>query len=155
MKKVLGRALVTFPELSTLLKEIQAILNDRPLTYVNSNIQDLQPLTPSQLLFGFNITALPYPPSDATELSDPTFGDHSSLSRAQHRRSALYTHFTTRFCRECLSFLREIHSYHQKRHQSPRNVIQVGDVVLVADTDKPRHHWQLGLVTQLICGSDK
>ena len=31
----------------------------------------------------------------------------------------------------------------------------MGDVVLVADTDKHRHHWELGVVTELILGADK
>ena len=79
LKKVLGRSLVTLSEFSTLIKERQAILNDRPFTYINSNIHDLQPLTPSQLLFGFNTTPLPYPPYDITESSDPTFGDKDDI----------------------------------------------------------------------------
>ena len=54
-----------------------------------------------------------------------------------------------------MSFLREIHSLHVKKHQSTHNSIKVGDVVLVADTDKPRHHLELGLVQDLILGADK
>ena len=115
LKKVLGRSLVTFSELSTLLKEIQAVLNDRPLTYINSDIHDLQPLTPSQLLFGYNTTPLPYPPYDASEPFDPTFGDKNDILRAHTRRSALYHHFSSRFCKEYLSFLREIHSLHHRK----------------------------------------
>ncbi len=155
LKKVLGRSFVSLSELSTLLKEIQAVLNDRPLTYVNSDIQDLQPLTPSQLLFGYNVTALPYPPYADDESSDPTFGDKDDISRAQHRRSALYHHFSSRFSKEYLSFLREIHSLHHCKQSSSENHIKVGDIVLVADTDKPRHLWKLGLVSELILGSDK
>ena len=155
LKKVLGRSFVTLSELYTLLKEIQAVLNDRPLTYVNADIQDLDPLTPSQLLFGHNVTPLPYPPYDTTELSDPTFGDKDDISRAQSRRSTLYHHFSTRFSKEYLSFLREIHSLHHHKQSTDENVIQVGDIVLIANTDKPRHHWELGLVTELILGHDK
>ena len=155
LKKVLGRSLVTFSELSTLLKEIQAVLNDRPLTYINSDIHDLQPLTPSQLLFGYNTTPLPYPPYDASEPFDPTFGDKNDILRAQTRRSALYHHFSSRFCKEYLSFLREIHSLHHRKQAINENLINVGDIVLVADMNKPRHHWELGLVQELILGTDK
>eukprot|EP00794_Sanderia_malayensis_P019755 gene19755-biopygen16404 len=69
LKKVLGRSFVTLSELQTLLKEIQAVLNDRPLTYINDNLQDLQPITPSQLLFGYNVTALPQPSNDVISQS--------------------------------------------------------------------------------------
>ena len=44
LKKVLGRSLISLAELSTPIKEIQAVLNDRPLTAINSDINDLQPL---------------------------------------------------------------------------------------------------------------
>ena len=155
LKKVLGRSLVTFSELSTLLKEIQAVLNDRPLTYINSDIHDLQPLTPSQLLFGYNTTPLPYPPYDASEPFDPTFGDKNDILRAQTRRSALYHHFCSRFCKEYLSFFREIHSLHHRKQATNENLINVGDIVLVADMNKPRHHWELGLIQELILGADK
>ena len=155
LKKVLGRSLVTFSELSTLLKEIQAVLNDRPLTYINSDIHDLQPLTPSQLLFGYNTTPLPYPPYDASEPFDPTFGDKNDILRAQTRRSALYHHFSSRFCEEYLSFLREIHSLHHRKQAANENLINVGDIVLVADMNKLRHHWELGLIQELILGNDK
>ena len=50
LKKTLGRAHVTLPSLQTLVVEIEAHLNNRPLTYVCSDFNDPQPLTPSHLL---------------------------------------------------------------------------------------------------------
>ncbi|VDI32061.1 Hypothetical predicted protein, partial [Mytilus galloprovincialis] len=52
IKKVLGRALVTFRVLETIVIEIEAILNDRPLTHVSTDLTDDEPLTPSHLLYG-------------------------------------------------------------------------------------------------------
>jgi len=153
LKKVLGRSLVTLQELYTLIKEIQAILNDRPLTTLNSDINDLQPLTPSHLLFGFHITALPHPSLDTAEY-DPTFGDAHAISRAHQRRTLLYTHFKQRFQKEYLSLLREIHSHQMKKSHAAENAVQVGDVVLIADNDAPRHQWELGVVEKLLTGSD-
>ena len=37
LRKILGRALVTLPILQTLIVEIEAVLNDRPITYVSSD----------------------------------------------------------------------------------------------------------------------
>ena len=36
-----------------------------------------------------------------------------------------------------------------------KNLIYVGDIVLVADTNKPRHYWEPGLVQELILGTDQ
>ena len=91
-EKVLVRSLVMLAELSTLIKEIQAVLNDRPLTVINRDVYELQPLTPNHLIVGFNITSLPHPSLDSDDY-DPNFGDHHAASRAQHYRTTLYRHF--------------------------------------------------------------
>ena len=79
----------------------------------------------------------------------------NTIQQAQQRRSALYNHFMNRFQKEYLSFLRETHSLHSKKHQASENAIKTGDVVLVHDTDTPKHRWELGLVESLILGFDK
>ncbi|XP_068749057.1 uncharacterized protein [Montipora capricornis] len=63
-KKVLRRALISLPELQTLIKEVQAVVNDRPITLVYHDVNAPEPLTPSKLLYGFNITALLHPVVD-------------------------------------------------------------------------------------------
>ena len=53
--------------LQTLVVEIEAVLNDRPLTYLSADIDDPEPLTPSHLLYGRRITALPHLENKLTE----------------------------------------------------------------------------------------
>ena len=76
LRKVLGKALVTLPVLQTEIVEIEAVLNDRPLTYVSADLRDPEPLTPSHLLCGRSITSMPHAITD-DETSDPTFGGPS------------------------------------------------------------------------------
>ena len=52
LRKVLWKALVTLLVLQTLIVEIEAVLNYRPLTYVSSDISNLEPLIPSHLICG-------------------------------------------------------------------------------------------------------
>ena len=54
-----GHALLTLDEPTTLLTEVEAVVNDRPITYLTSNHDDLDPLTPAHYLCGRRITTLP------------------------------------------------------------------------------------------------
>ena len=50
LKKVLGRSRISLVVLQTLVVEVEAILNDRPLTHVSSDLEDAEPLTPAHLV---------------------------------------------------------------------------------------------------------
>ena len=47
LKKVLGRTFVSLETLQTITTEIETVINDHPLTYVSSHVEDVDPLTPS------------------------------------------------------------------------------------------------------------
>ena len=91
-------------ELSTLVQEIQAVMNDHPLTVINPDVHELQLLTPNHLLSGFNITPLSHPSLNFEEY-DPDFGDAHTISRIQHYRTMLYRHLLQNFQSEYLSLL--------------------------------------------------
>ena len=89
LKKVLGRTFVSLIGLQTVIVEIEAVLNDRPLTYISSDIDDPEPLTPAHLLYGRRIISLPYPSIEEDELDDPSYSDVSSTTlRLQVTRQA-------------------------------------------------------------------
>ena len=64
----------TLPSLQTIIVEVEAILNDRPITYIPSDVNDPEPLTPAHLLYGRRITSLPHPMVEDDELVDPNYG---------------------------------------------------------------------------------
>ena len=43
-----------------MIVEVEAVLNDRPLTYTSNDIDDPQTLTSAQLLYGRKIIRLPH-----------------------------------------------------------------------------------------------
>ncbi|XP_044594834.1 uncharacterized protein LOC123272199 [Cotesia glomerata] len=61
LRRTIGDSLLTHEQYSTLLAQIEAILNSRPLTPLNEDPADLAVLTPGHLLIGKSLTAIPEP----------------------------------------------------------------------------------------------
>jgi len=85
LKKALGRTFVTLSSLQTLVVEIEAHLNNRPLTYVSTDSNEPTPLTPSHLLYGRMINTVPHPRTEHDEITDEDYYEardqHHSLSK--------------------------------------------------------------------------
>ena len=151
LKKVLGRASLSLITLQTLVVEIEAILNDRPLTHVSSDVIDEEPLSPAHLLYGRRITALPHIRVEQDEISDPDYNQHGNteIQRNSKRLALLIQHFWNRWRQEYLTSLREFHRTTGNNESS----VKVGDVVLVHD-EGPRINWKLAVVEELLPGRD-
>ena len=54
LRKVLGNTRLTFEELTTILIEVESVINSRLLTYISDD-DTVEALTPYHLLFGRNI----------------------------------------------------------------------------------------------------
>ena len=128
--------------------EIEAVLNDRPLTYTSSDVDDPQPLTPAHLLYGRKIVRLPHE-YHAEEFEDPDYGTKSQLQRQARIQAHLLKSFQSRWAHEYLTSLREYHRTSGHNSQT----ISVGDIVLIHD-DGPRVNWRLAIVTKLLTGGD-
>ena len=72
LKKVVGNATLTMDELSTLIVEVETVLNPRPLTYIAAEeIEEL--LTPAYLLTGRRLIGLPDAETVLEMNEDPDF----------------------------------------------------------------------------------
>ena len=149
LKKVLGRAFITLAVLQTTITEVEAILNDRPLTYLSSATDDPEPLTPSHLLCGRRTVALPHRVVEEDEESDPDYCSSNQLRIKLDRQAVLLQHFQARWKKEYLTALRELHRTSGVNEQS----VNTGDVVQIHD-DVPRSQWKLGVIEGLNRGND-
>ena len=78
IKNVLGRALISLSTLQTIVVEVEAHLNNRPVTCISSEFDDPDPLTSAHLLYGRCIVTLPHMPVEEDEPNDPDYGEKST-----------------------------------------------------------------------------
>ena len=145
LRKILGKAKLTYEELLTIIAEVEGVLNSRPLCHIyDDNIDDV--ITPSHLLFGRRLLSPSY---ENVTPENICFSTESVAKRAQFINTLL-EHFWKRWSKEYLTELRE----HQNcRNKIPDKQVQVGDVVLIHD-NLPRNRWKMGLVLELYEGKD-
>ena len=149
MKKVLGRTHATLESLQTIIVEVEAVLNNRPLTYVSPDVEDMEPITLSHLLHGRPIVSLPHYDVQDDELTDPTYGETVDMNRSAKVHAQLLAHFWNRWK---LEYLTDLHEFH-KATGSNTQAVKVGDIVLIHD-DTHRVQWKLAVIEQVNKGAD-
>ena len=131
---------LTFEELTTVLTQIEACLNSRPLTSLLMEDDGIEALTPGHFLIGRPLEALP----------DPSHSHHPlPLLKRWHLCQAIVRHFWKRWSTEYLSTLQKFTKWH--RHH--RNVA-VGDVVVIKEDGTFPTKWPLAKVTRIYTGKD-
>ena len=144
--KIVGRAMLSFVELSTLLVEIESIINARPLTYLYDDAEDVSfPLSPSHLINGRNIL------QDPSDNHFVTASNYETLSRRAKYNRKLLTQFAQRWQREYLLSIME--SYKGKQ-QKGKPLVSVGDVVVLKNDGTKCAFWKLDKSVQLFTGPD-
>ena len=146
LKKVVGKAKLNYEEMETVLVEIEALINSRPLTYLYEDDVS-EPLTPSHLLAGRNLASPPSSPS----LVDC---DSQMLTRRFRYLRCTLRILWRQFRHEYLTELRE-HHMHCSRKSVDVSKLRVGDVVIIRDDGvKHRSAWRLGRIESLVVGRD-
>ncbi|CAB4007204.1 Pro-Pol poly [Paramuricea clavata] len=150
LKKVLGKSQLSFDELSTILAEIEAVLNSRPLTYSYSDDIE-EAITPAHLIIGRRLLNLP----DGV-VREENFDGESGKEAVQRRATYVakkIQHFWQRWKREYLVDIREFHR--PKKGNTSTSPVQVGDIVSIRDESQlQRGLWSMGKVERLVTGRD-
>ena len=140
LSAVLGDRAVDDETLRTIITEVEALLNGRPLTHVSTDPGDYQPLTPNHFLIG----------RASPQLPPGVFADGDLCGRRRWKHTqVLLDHFWRRWRREYLPTLTT-----RAKWSRDTTEVKVGELVLVADDNVPRGHWPVGRVAHVLPGDD-
>ena len=149
IKKVIGGSTASYDEMCTLLTEVEAVINARPLTYVYDDEESVSyPLTPSDLIYGRRITAL-NPNSQHYEITST----YNSLTKRLKHHRHLLSQFTRRWRNEYLTSLRDQVAMGSSACDVNAK-FKVGDVVILKNDSVARAFWKFSKVEQLLPGRD-
>ena len=119
----------------TLMTEVEAIVNSRPLTSVSTDPSDLNALTPSNILT--MKSGVIFPPPGVFQCAD------IYLRKRWRRVQYLANLFWTRWKREYLLTLQQ-----RQKWNEPKRNLHTGDLVLIKDDNLPRNSWSMARVSK-------
>ncbi len=137
LKRMLGNARLNYEQLRTSLSHVENVINERPLTVVTEDQNDLIPLTPAMFLRGIKYATFPEGTLLGTEFQEDYL-----------KRQTLQQELKLRFRNEYLAQL--VQRAKEKNHRQPK----VGDVVLVGADDQRRLQWPMAKIIELFPGRD-
>lgn len=143
-------------ELRTIICELAAVINDRPLSYIGSDAEAPRALTPAMFLRGgpdggplCAVAPLDRLGPNGSTVNPPP--EARELQRAITERTTYFRALSVRWYREYLLLLRSAHTELNGRASAP---LQVGDVCLVKDDNAARIKWNLARIQDAHTGRD-
>jgi hypothetical protein len=141
LRRVLGNHKLEFEEMSTVLTQIEACLNSRPLGMIPHDDDDgIEALTPGHFLIGRPIQAIP---------NHPRSCQPQNVLRRWYLCESLVRHFWERWRNEYLVTLRKYSKW-----KRPRENILVGDVVVVKEDNLVQPQWPIARILKVNTGTD-
>lgn len=131
---------LTYEELETVVVEIEAILNSRPLIPSSSDANDFNAITPGHFLIGEELTS-----TVDVHAQEPK----RTLLERWNLVSQLKHNFWQRWSREYLNELQYRHKW-----KEPRKEILPGTMVIIKEDNIPVLQWPLGRILNTIKGDD-
>ena len=140
LKRVVGEQKLTYEEFSTVITQVEACLNSRPLLHLDSHSPDgIQPPTPGHALIGKPLVAYP-------ETSIPEKSLHDNRWTLQQ---GIVQNFWKAWSNDYFKQLQATHKWKQKEKN-----LCVGDIVLMKDASKFKTHWGMARVSKVFPGKD-
>jgi hypothetical protein len=138
--KSIGNGCLTWEELTDVLLDIEITLNNRPLSYIEDDLQN-PVLTPNSLMF---VSSNVLPESEPHRVEN---GDLRRRAKFLKRcKDAVWKRWTN-------EYVRGLRERHLMKKGKPIT-LSVGDVVIIKSDERNRGEWPLGIVQELYEGKD-
>ena len=136
---MLGEARLNFEEFSTVLTQVEACLNSRPLTPLSEAVDTIEELTPGHFLIGRPLAALP----------EETEGLEVRPLRQWQLCQNLVRNVWTQWSREYLNTLNKSYKWNTETRD-----YRVGDIVCLREEPTAPTRWPLAKVIKIHPGQD-
>ena len=140
LRKTIGKQILTYEEFLTLLCQIEASLNSRPLTPISNDPNDVSALTPGHFMIGTPLTAVP---------DQDMKNEKITTLRRWQLTQQMYQTFWKRWSTEYLSQLQQ-----RFKWKVPKEDIKLNDLVIIKEENLAPLQWKLGRIIQLYPGID-
>lgn len=138
--KIISNVILTYEEFQTVLIQVEAILNSRPLHPISNDPNDLNALTPFHFLIGKPMVMLSAP----NVMETPVNG----LNRYQLLQQ-LTQSFWNRWTRDYMCSLQQ-----RNKWMEPSDSLKIGQLVLLKLENVPPAQWPLARIVELHPGKD-
>lgn len=141
LRRIMGNKIFCFEEMITVVAQIEAILNSRPLCPISSDSSDLSCLTPGHFLIGESLTALPE--KDVSNTPENRLNFWQLCTKVKQN-------FWKRWSVEYLSRLQNRPKWFSQESNLRENM-----VVLLKEDNLPPLKWSLARIIEVMPGADK
>lgn len=140
MERVLGKVRLCFEDFTTLITEIEAIVNSRPMWSVPSRTDEFEALTPGHFIMFKAPNTLPE--GNVDHIPRNRLNQYQYLQRLRSEFWRLWSH-------EYIITLQN-----RKKWRETQQNVQLGQIVLVSEDDEHPSQWSLGKIVAVHPGSD-
>ncbi|KAK2559409.1 hypothetical protein P5673_018033 [Acropora cervicornis] len=154
LRKSIGKICLNIVQLETILTEIEAVKNSRPLVYVGADLKSGFALTPGDFLSLNPKIGVPFLETEDEQLQDPDFVEKlSSAKKLLETWKKGQKHLNTFWKLWFHEYVLSLRERSQKYLKAPRVQAKVqptkGDVVLLKESS-PRGTWKLAMIEEII-----
>jgi hypothetical protein len=140
LKRVVGKALLTYEQLNSVLIEIEGVLNSRPLTAITNDPNDFSYLSAGHFLTGAALNT--YPEQDLSNKSTNLLKFWSIIT---NMKQTFWKYWSKHYLNQLQN---------RPKWQSVTPNVAIGSLVILRSDNSPPLEWPMARVTNLFPGKD-